>query len=144
MIIYKIDQANGYYAGTMEVPDDPDDIYGIPYGTTKKAPPDSLYAIWNGSGWDETTIPPPEPKFPEPLIKIDAFYDRFGSVKYDIIFSNDPEVQSYIQETRTLPYINLNDPRLSEGVDRLLELGFVFNKDAVLDTNVKSEESYII
>lgn len=63
MILYIIG-SNAYYQGIMEVPDDPNDIYGIPFGTSKKAPPElaeDQYAVWNGSGWDATTTPPPEP-----------------------------------------------------------------------------------
>lgn len=63
MILYIIG-SNGYYQGTMEWPDDPNDQFGIPYGSTKKAPPiilEGQYAVWNGSGWDLTTTPPPEP-----------------------------------------------------------------------------------
>lgn len=63
MILYIIG-SNGYFEGTMEWPDDPDDIHGIPFGTSKKSPPElteGQYAVWNGSGWDLTTTPPPEP-----------------------------------------------------------------------------------
>ena len=143
MIIYKIDLNTGYYAGTMEVPDDPDDIYGIPYGTTKKAPPNTAnYAVWNGSGWDAIAYPPPKPAPIIAFIKVDAFYERFGQTKYNIIFSEDPEVKAYVQRTRSVSYIDLNDPEVSAGVDRLLELGFVFDKETVLNLILSPEEQF--
>lgn len=78
MILYVIG-SNGYFQRTMEYPDDPDNINGIPYGTTKKAVPDlseGQYAVWNGSGWDITlNAPPPEApvKFvPESVTKYQA------------------------------------------------------------------------
>lgn len=61
MILYIIGD-NGYFNGTIQYPDDPDDIYGIPYGTTKKEVPEipeGMYAFWNGSGWDLINNPPP-------------------------------------------------------------------------------------
>lgn len=51
MIIYKIQQ-NGYYGGTLEIPDD---SIGIPLWTTTVSPPeipDGFFAIWNGGGWN--------------------------------------------------------------------------------------------
>lgn len=65
MILYVIG-SNGYYQGTMEYPDDPDNINGIPYGTTKKAVPnlsEGQYAVWNGSGWD-IALNAPQPEIP--------------------------------------------------------------------------------
>lgn len=59
MILYIIGD-NGYFNGTMEWPDDPEEIYGIPYGTTKREVPEipeGMFAIWNGSGWDLTDVP---------------------------------------------------------------------------------------
>ena len=61
MILYIIGP-DGYYQSTMSYPDDPDEINGIPYGTTKRAVPEELsenqYAVWNGAGWDLTNNPP--------------------------------------------------------------------------------------
>jgi len=60
MILYIIAE-NGYYGGSYEVPDDPDDVGGIPLGTTKKPipeAPEGMYVIWGGSGWNLTNIPP--------------------------------------------------------------------------------------
>lgn len=78
MILYIIG-SNGYYQGTMDWPDDPNDEFGIPYGTTKKFPPiisEDEYAVWNGSGWDITTTPPPVPvpvkDVPESITKYQA------------------------------------------------------------------------
>lgn len=77
MIIYKIDQTNGYYAGTMEVPDDPDNIFGIPIGTTKKTPPelkDGEYAVWEGSNWYISLNPPPQPI---PIKEVPEFITKY-------------------------------------------------------------------
>ena len=61
MILYRIG-GNGYFDGTMEWPDDPEEINGIPYGTTKTATPEipeGSYAVWSGSGWYLIQTPPP-------------------------------------------------------------------------------------
>jgi hypothetical protein len=60
MLIYKINQSTLYYDGTIEVPDDPKKMYGIPFGTTRTEPPEipnDHYAVWSGSGWIITDIP---------------------------------------------------------------------------------------
>lgn len=70
MILYIIG-SNGYFQGTMEWPDDPEEIRGIPYGTTKRATPEiqeGFYAIWNGSGWTLTSNPPPPEVTEENLV----------------------------------------------------------------------------
>jgi hypothetical protein len=70
MLLYRILE-NGYYGGCYQVPDDPDDVNGIPLGTTKKAVPDDipegLYPFWGGSGWNLTNIPPTPPPPPEEI-----------------------------------------------------------------------------
>lgn len=147
MIIYKINQQNRYLDGSYEAPDDPERIYGIPFGTTLKQPPslsENEYAIWNGSNWSVTTIPPPPLEIPEIPIKINAFYDRFGDIKYDILFTQDQDIQAYIQETRTLSYIDLNNPRVIEGLNVLLAKGFVFDPSVILNHNLTEDEKYII
>lgn len=63
MKLYLISET-GYFNGTIEVPDDPGNVNGIPYGSTRKevpAIPDGMYCIWNGTGWDLTPIPPTLP-----------------------------------------------------------------------------------
>lgn len=71
MIIYVI-LPNGYFGGTMEVPDD---TIGIPFGTTRTPVieiPEGHYAIWKGTYWELTTVSPPVEKEPveEPLPNI--------------------------------------------------------------------------
>jgi hypothetical protein len=66
----------------MDWPDDPDEIYGIPPGTTKKAVPElseNQYAFWMGSGWIVTNNPPqmnvsttPPKEVPESITKYQA------------------------------------------------------------------------
>jgi len=76
MILYIIG-SNGYYQGTMEWPDDPNDMFGIPFGTTKKAPPalaEDEYAIWSGSDWIMTTTPPP---IPVPVKEVPEFISKY-------------------------------------------------------------------
>lgn len=146
MILYIIG-SNGYFQGTMEYPDDPDEVNGIPYGTTKRAVPEEIpeneYAVWNGSGWYITDTSPPVPLPPQYFIKVTAFYDRFGPSKYDILFSTDEEVQGYITTSRSLGYINLEDPELNNIVNILLEKNFSFDKDKVLSLDISEEERYI-
>jgi hypothetical protein len=58
MRIYKI-LKNGYYDGYLDVPDD---IQGIPFGTTRTEIidiPENKFAKWTGSGWEITSHPPP-------------------------------------------------------------------------------------
>lgn len=80
MLLYIIGN-NGYYQGTMDWPDDPDEIYGIPPGTTKKAVPELVeneYAFWTGSGWIVTDTSPmivpvtPPKQVPESITKYQA------------------------------------------------------------------------
>lgn len=76
MILYLIGN-NGYYQGTMEYPDDPNNQYGIPYGTTVKSPPTlelGQYAVWGGTDWYATYNPPPaeRPVVPESITKYQA------------------------------------------------------------------------
>lgn len=145
MILYRINLSNGYFDGTLEYPDDPEEIMGIPYGTARKATPDipeGHYAVWNGSGWDLTSSPPPPYVEPEIRLRVDAFYDRFGDTKYDILFSTDPEVQALVQKTREYSYINPKHPDVIAGVEFLLSKGFVFDTDRVLNTVLSPGEEY--
>jgi hypothetical protein len=73
MIIYKILE-NGYYGGELDYPDSD----GIPFGTTRTAPPEipeGYYCRWSGRGW-ELTLDPPRPQQvqyiepPRPDIKV--------------------------------------------------------------------------
>lgn len=145
MIIYKINEQTGYFDGIMEILDDPENIFGIPYGTTKKSPPQlsaNEYAVWNGSGWDITIISPPAPKSIILPIKTTAFYDRFGDVKYNIIFSTDPQVQNIVQQSRTYSYLDLNSPDLINYVEALFNMGFDFDINQVLNKYITEEELY--
>jgi len=67
MIIYKIQQ-DGYYGGSMLVPDG---TKGIPLWTTRTAPPEipeGKCAKWAGNGWAIVDIPIiPEPEL-EPTL----------------------------------------------------------------------------
>jgi hypothetical protein len=145
MILYIIGP-DGYYQGMMNYPDDPDEVNGIPYSTTKRSIPEQMtegqYAIWNGSGWDLTNSAPPAPFQPQYFIKVSSFYDRFGPSKYDILFSTDEEVQQYITTSRTLGYINLEDSELIRIVNTLLEKNFSFDIDKVLSLDILEEEKY--
>lgn len=98
MILYIIGN-NGYYQGTMEWPDDPNDEFGIPYGTTKKAPPiilEDQYSVWNGSGWDVTITPPatitPTKEVPEFITKYQAKMALLQFGLYEL-------VESYVQNS---------------------------------------------
>lgn len=143
MILYIIGN-HGYFNGTMQYPDDPEEIYGIPYGTTRKPVPEippGSYAVWDGKGWYLTTNPAPEIKETF-YIKVNAFYDRFGDIKYDILFTEDEEIRGYIDKTRQLVYIDLTNERLIQSVNQLIEKGFVFDIDAVLSLNISENERY--
>lgn len=149
MLIYKINQQNRYFEGTLEVPDDPNNIYGIPYGTTRKPTPileEGQYAVWNGSGWDIVTTPPPEEIVipPPTTIKVNAFYDRLGEAKYDILLSTNPEVQGYVQQIQNSQYVDLNDPNIINIVNRLVELEFNIDSTVVLNPIINPNEVYII
>lgn len=98
MILYIIG-SNGYLQGTLEYPDDPDNIYGIPYGTTKRVPPElneGEYAIWNGAGWSVTNVIPPEivpPKdVPQMITKYQAKMALLQSGLYE-------QVETYIRNS---------------------------------------------
>lgn len=82
MLIYKIAD-NGYFDGTLEVPDD---TAGIPLGTTRTpAPeiPDGMHAKWTGAGWELTAEPPIIASFsqaPEPVQEM-VIVDRIELAK---------------------------------------------------------------
>lgn len=74
MIIHQI-QENGYYGGTIEIPDD---SVGIPLWTTRTGPqeiPPGMYAVWNGGGWNITNSAPPDPNavvaIPDTSVQVD-------------------------------------------------------------------------
>lgn len=145
-MIYKINIGNGYFDGAMEFPDDPEEVLGIPYGTTRKAPPEipeNHYAVWSGSDWYLTSSPPPIVTPQTIRIRIDSFYDRFGDAKYDILFSNDPEVKAIVEDSRQYASIDLNDSRVLPVVETLQNKGFQFDIDKVMNATLLPEEQYI-
>lgn len=96
MILYIIGN-NSYYQGTMEWPDDPNDEFGIPFGTTKKAPPELLegeYAAWGGTDWYVTVMPPPPP-VPEKIVP--EFISKYQAKMALLQVGLFEQVEAYVQ-----------------------------------------------
>lgn len=101
MILYQIGN-NGYFEGSLQYPDDPDDIFGIPYGTTKQAPPDldeGEYAVWTGSGWSKTTVPP-APVVPQVVVpqSVSKYQAKMALLEFGLF----EQVESFVQQSTDL------------------------------------------
>jgi hypothetical protein len=98
MLLYIIGE-NSYFQGTMEYPDDPDEIYGIPYGTTRTPTPEipeGMYAYWVGNGWELTDAEPP-PIVPVKFVPefITKYQAKMALLEYDLF----DQVEEYVKNS---------------------------------------------
>lgn len=122
---------------------------GIPLGFTRTPIPDHIpeghFVMWSGSGWALTTTPPPEvvqDSTPPPpvLISVGAFFDRFGSEKYNILASSDPLVKALVLDVSVRKFIDLNNPEINSGLDLITNAGFNIDKAIILSPLVSQQD----
>jgi hypothetical protein len=139
MKIYKI--ADNYYLDhVLEFPDSED---GIPYGYTRKAPPDlpetegiEYYTKWNGAEWEHTQTPPPEPppvvEPPKIISKLD-FLDRLGDDEYIAILTaskTDVQVEAWINKFNLSGDVNLSDTKTQSALAMLVSKSLITQEKA--------------
>lgn len=73
-------------------------------------------------------------------ITVGAFFDRFGSKKYAILGANDAGIQARIKDASVRKYIDLNDPKVLEGLTYLQASKHAVDPTTVLNPPVREEE----
>lgn len=81
-------------------------------------------------------------------IDIDAFFDRFGAVRWALLGSSDSEVRAFIEDVKGRPFVILTRPDVSMGMDQLIAKGLpgvdIALKENVLRTPVAHSEQRIL
>lgn len=138
MKIYKIAD-NFYLEDTLEFPDSED---GIPYGYTRKAPPEKpetegveYYTKWNGSEWEYTETPPPSaPTVPvNPVISKLEFLNRLGDEGYIAILTaskTDVVVEAWINKFNISGNVDLSDTKTKDSLDMFVSKGLITQEKA--------------
>lgn len=121
------------------------DLYGWltsdpwPGRTTDVEPPEEtegLRANWTGEAWVLREYV--EPQLPAPAsarsrrISVGAFFDRFGSLKWQILADSNPSVKAVVQDASVREYIDLDDPALPLGLAVLQSAGHDVDADAII------------
>ena len=87
-------------------------------------PAERALGVGIGWGWDGSGFVAPTPTTPEPqpvpvwewLIDIGPFFDRFGSVKMQVLTSSDPGVQAILKDIQVRKWIDLKIPEVSQSL----------------------------
>lgn len=138
MKIYKIAD-NFYLDHVLEFPDFED---GIPYGYTRKAPPEKpetegveYYTRWNGSEWEYTETPPPEPSLAaaNPIISKLQFLNRLGDDAYIAILTaakTDVVVEAWINKFNLSGDVDLSDIKTKDALDMFVSKNLITQEKA--------------
>lgn len=79
------------------------------------------------------------PKSPR-HISVGAFYDRFGPAKYAILADESLEVRAVVRDASIRKYIDLDNPRLLEGLAKLRAAGHDIDPALILGDPILPEE----
>jgi len=97
-------------------------------------------------GWNwniETGFTNPNPTINVPqkrLISVGSFFDRFGSLKYQILADVNPVVQALVKDATVRTHINLDDPLLVIALTLLNSNGYEIDVEAFINTPLTSSE----
>jgi hypothetical protein len=125
MKIYKILE-NFYLGETLEYPDEEE---GIPFGYTRKEPPElteseqTKYVRWSGMEWEITDEEPPVPPLPPKVISKLGFINRLGDDDYVAILTaskTDVEIEAWINKFILVSNIDLNDTKTQEWIAKFV------------------------
>lgn len=135
MKIYRI--LENFYLG--DILDFPDEEPGIPYGYTRKAPPENTdpdnlpHTKWNGLEWEHTSAPPPAiPEPPQVISKLE-FLNRLGDDGYIALLTaakTDVEVEAWINKFNLISNIDLNDAKTKEWVSKFVSKNLITQEKA--------------
>lgn len=136
MKIYKINP-NFYLGDVLEYPDDED---GIPYGYTRKAPPEKpesdnmLYAKWSGSDWYYIEEAPQEetPVVSNIISKLE-FLNRLGDDEYVAVLTaskSDVVVEAWLNKFNLMAVIDLSDTKIQNGLSMLVSKNLITQQKA--------------
>lgn len=53
------------------------------------------------------------------LIDVDAWFDRWGALRWAVLADQDPMVQAFISDARARPYLDLNRADIRQALDQL-------------------------
>lgn len=138
MKIYKIAD-NFYLDHVLEFPDSED---GIPYGYTRKTPPEKpetegveYYTKWNGSEWEyvETPPPSPPPAVDNKIISKLEFLNRIGDDGYIAILAaskTDVVVEAWINKFNLSGDVDLNDTKTRDSLAMLVSKNLITQETA--------------
>lgn len=73
-------------------------------------------------------------------ISVGAFFDRFGSVKWDILADPNERVKAVREDASVRKYIDLDNPDLPAGLAILQEAGHAIDAAAILNAPIQPHE----
>lgn len=73
-------------------------------------------------------------------ITVGAFFDRFGAQKYAILAAKDDEIQARIKDASVRKYIDLDSPKVAEGLAFMQSTKFAVNPSTILNPPVRDDE----
>lgn len=93
-----------------------------------------------GWSWNGSTFHEPAPSPARRYVTVGAFFDRFGSAKYQILASTIPQVQALVTDCTVRKYIDLDNEDLHVGLVSLQSAGFAIDADAIISDPIGQDE----
>lgn len=73
-------------------------------------------------------------------ISVGSFYDRFGSLKWQILSDQNPLVQALIKDASVRRYIDLNSPDLLAALNLVRNAGYNIDLDKFINSPILESE----
>lgn len=74
------------------------------------------------------------------LISVGSFYDRFGSLKWQILSDQSPLVQALVKDASVRRYIDLNSPDLLAALNLVRNVGYDIDLDKFINSPILESE----
>ncbi|MEQ6309857.1 hypothetical protein ACF8OH_27300 [Delftia sp. WSY_9] len=96
---------------------------------------------WDGQAFAAPAVPDPGLQ-PTPVrhISVGAFFDRFGSGKWQILADGSDQCKAVIQDASVRKYIDLDNADLPAGLAILQAAGHAIDPAAILDAPIQPSE----
>lgn len=72
-------------------------------------------------------------------IDVGAFFDRFGSAKYPVLMSTDPQAQAMVKDIQTRGWVDLKNQQVMTGVNYLATLNITGMTSALATTILSTQ-----